>query len=197
MGHKPAEAVTRNAVVNMTCVEEPALILIRHCQDMKKQETRLRFITLLLLLGCGSLFLYISCAVLWFHREPAGTEHTVSSCLLFCFLLRNASVSLSVAKRCSTFLEMMQNPTTQRRKTHLCLLMHRSLCLTDEWTINGLWSRPSREFTHTLSHYNIGECWWGLAWIRFLKTFLAKKCKPWTSFWPVTSLPAVRTIHLK
>lgn len=116
MGHKPAEAVTRNAVVNMTCVEEPALILIRHCQDMKKQETRLRFITLLLLLGCGSLFLYISCAVLWFHREPAGTEHTVSSCLLFCFLLRNASVSLSVAKRCSTFLEMMQNPTTQRRK---------------------------------------------------------------------------------
>ncbi|XP_008322720.1 uncharacterized protein LOC103389186 [Cynoglossus semilaevis] len=78
MGHKPAEAVTRNAVVNMTCVEEPALILIRHCQDMKKQETRLRFITLLLLLGCGSLFLYISCAVLWFHREPAGTEHTTT-----------------------------------------------------------------------------------------------------------------------
>ncbi|XP_042251663.1 uncharacterized protein LOC121885905 [Thunnus maccoyii] len=38
--------------------DESLLILIKHCHDMKKQETCLRFITLLLLLTCAALFIY-------------------------------------------------------------------------------------------------------------------------------------------
>ncbi|KAF7218118.1 putative LOC107395108-like protein [Nothobranchius furzeri] len=38
--------------------EESALILIRHCQDMKRQEARLRLISLLLMLSCAAFFFY-------------------------------------------------------------------------------------------------------------------------------------------
>ncbi|CAJ1071040.1 uncharacterized protein LOC117831433 [Xyrichtys novacula] len=39
-------------------VDESVLILLKHCQEMKRQETRLRLISLLLLLGCAGLFIF-------------------------------------------------------------------------------------------------------------------------------------------
>ncbi|XP_034048202.1 uncharacterized protein LOC117529511 [Thalassophryne amazonica] len=42
--------------------DEPVLILLQHCRDMKRQETRLRIITFLLLLSCTALYLFTICA---------------------------------------------------------------------------------------------------------------------------------------
>ncbi|XP_030005858.1 uncharacterized protein LOC115430105 [Sphaeramia orbicularis] len=49
----PDQGGRKDVVVD---VDESVLILIRHCRDMKRQETCLRFITLLLLLSCTTLF---------------------------------------------------------------------------------------------------------------------------------------------
>ncbi|XP_074546938.1 uncharacterized protein LOC141805673 [Halichoeres trimaculatus] len=38
--------------------DEAVLILLQHCQDMKRQETRLRLVSLLLLLSCVALFVF-------------------------------------------------------------------------------------------------------------------------------------------
>ncbi|XP_060935941.1 uncharacterized protein LOC133012000 [Limanda limanda] len=38
--------------------DQPVCILLRHCQDMKRQETRLRLLTVLLLLGCSALYIF-------------------------------------------------------------------------------------------------------------------------------------------
>ncbi|XP_022075725.1 uncharacterized protein LOC110969854 [Acanthochromis polyacanthus] len=64
MGH--TGAVCGDAVVDMS-PDKSVLILLKHCQDMKQQETRLRFITLFLLLGCTALFIFTICADLRQH----------------------------------------------------------------------------------------------------------------------------------
>ncbi len=43
----PNEEACRDSVTNMG-PDESVLILIKHCRDMKQQETRLRLVTLLL-----------------------------------------------------------------------------------------------------------------------------------------------------
>ncbi|XP_074473764.1 tumor necrosis factor ligand superfamily member 15-like [Sebastes fasciatus] len=53
--------------------DESTLILIKHCRDMKKQETRLRFITLLLVFSCTTLFMFTIWADLR-HRENSGSS---------------------------------------------------------------------------------------------------------------------------
>lgn len=50
---------------------EPVLILIKHCRDMKQQETRLRLITLLLLLGCTALFCF---TIIYEQRQQGNPE---------------------------------------------------------------------------------------------------------------------------
>ncbi|CAK6976679.1 uncharacterized protein LOC111221201 [Scomber scombrus] len=53
MGNEDASGDT---MINMG-TDKSVLILIKHCQDMKKQETRLRFVTLLLLFSCAAMFI--------------------------------------------------------------------------------------------------------------------------------------------
>ncbi|XP_023253576.1 uncharacterized protein LOC111648055 [Seriola lalandi dorsalis] len=57
----PSEAACGDAMVAMGR-DESILILIKHCRDMKQQESRLRLITLLLLLSCTTLFVFIKAA---------------------------------------------------------------------------------------------------------------------------------------
>ncbi|XP_026153720.1 uncharacterized protein LOC113124814 [Mastacembelus armatus] len=74
MGQKPvrhtlqAEAASGDADIGMD-MDESVLILIKHCQDMKQQETHLRLITLLLLLSCTALFIFTTGADL---RQTSG-----------------------------------------------------------------------------------------------------------------------------
>lgn len=62
--------------------DEPALILIDHCRDMKKQEARLRLVTLLLLLGCAALFVYSTWAGSRQPDQPGPRGQAVSARLL-------------------------------------------------------------------------------------------------------------------
>ncbi|XP_041667298.1 uncharacterized protein LOC121525382 [Cheilinus undulatus] len=61
----PEEAACRGVDMGQ---DESVLILLRHCRDMKRQETRLRLVTLLLLLGCAALFFFI------LLRENSGSS---------------------------------------------------------------------------------------------------------------------------
>uniref|UniRef100_A0A3Q0RSN7 THD domain-containing protein n=1 Tax=Amphilophus citrinellus TaxID=61819 RepID=A0A3Q0RSN7_AMPCI len=74
----PAGAACGDAIIGVS-PDESALILINHCRDMKKQEARLRLITLLLLLGCAALFVYSTCAGLRRQDEPGSRGREVSS----------------------------------------------------------------------------------------------------------------------
>nr|XP_020474488.1 uncharacterized protein LOC109970916 [Monopterus albus] len=56
--------------------DESVLILIKHCQDMKQQETRLRLITLLLLFICTALFIFTTGADL---RQHFGSKREMST----------------------------------------------------------------------------------------------------------------------
>ncbi|XP_076614804.1 uncharacterized protein LOC143338350 [Chaetodon auriga] len=67
-----AEAACRNSGIDMSS-DESVLILIKHCRDMKQQETCLRLITLLLLLTCMALFIFVTGADLR-QRENSGTS---------------------------------------------------------------------------------------------------------------------------
>ena len=69
-GHTlPAEAACGNAMMDMGH-DESLLILIKHCRDMKQQETRLRLVTLLLVLSCTTLFIFTISADL---RQPENS----------------------------------------------------------------------------------------------------------------------------
>lgn len=54
---RPAKATCGDSVIEVS-PDESVLILIKHCRDMKQQETRLRLVTLLLLLSCMGLILF-------------------------------------------------------------------------------------------------------------------------------------------
>ncbi|XP_051268347.1 uncharacterized protein LOC127370377 [Dicentrarchus labrax] len=71
-GHtQPAEAACRGSMIDIGR-DESVLILIKHCQDMKQQETRLRLITLLLLLTCMAMLIYTTSAGLRQHEESGS-----------------------------------------------------------------------------------------------------------------------------
>ncbi|TDH01768.1 hypothetical protein EPR50_G00166020 [Perca flavescens] len=67
----PTESARGDAIIDMDS-DKSVLILIEHCRDMKQQETRLRLITLLLLLSCMALFIFTICAVLWQHGNSGS-----------------------------------------------------------------------------------------------------------------------------
>ncbi|XP_035524531.1 tumor necrosis factor ligand superfamily member 15 [Morone saxatilis] len=71
-GHTlPAEAACRDSMIDIGR-DESVLILIKHCQDMKQQETRLRLITLILLLTCMALLIYTTSSGLRQHEESGS-----------------------------------------------------------------------------------------------------------------------------
>lgn len=79
MGHTlPAEAACGDTMIDMG-PDKSVLILIKHCQDMKQQETRLRLSTLLLLLSCTALFIFAICADLRQHESSESSGQGVSS----------------------------------------------------------------------------------------------------------------------
>lgn len=57
----------RNSVLDMN-QDDSVLILIKHCRDMKQQESRLRLVTLLLLLSCMALVIF---ATLMQHKPSS------------------------------------------------------------------------------------------------------------------------------
>ncbi|KAE8284748.1 hypothetical protein D5F01_LYC16182 [Larimichthys crocea] len=64
MGHTlPAETTCKDSIIDMG-QDRSALILIKHCRDMKQQEMCLRLITLFLLLICTALFIFMNGAIL-------------------------------------------------------------------------------------------------------------------------------------
>ncbi|KAM3599717.1 uncharacterized protein V6R79_010294 [Siganus canaliculatus] len=54
---RQATAVCEDSRIDID-LDQSVLILLKHCQSMKQQETRLRLITLLLLLSCTALFVF-------------------------------------------------------------------------------------------------------------------------------------------
>lgn len=74
---RPAKAACGDAVIEVI-PDESVLILIKHCRDMKQQETRLRLATLLLLLSCMALILF-NTVDLRRERDSAPSEQGVSS----------------------------------------------------------------------------------------------------------------------
>lgn len=76
----PVESACGDAVMG-TGLDKSTLILIKHCRDMKQQETSLRLITLLLVLSCTVLFSFTFSVVLKQNTGPAGQR--VSSTTLF------------------------------------------------------------------------------------------------------------------
>ena len=82
-GTLPAEAACQDSTIDMGR-DESVLILIKHCRDMKQQETRLRLITLLLLLSCMAAFALTTCADLW-QRGNSGATGTEVNSKLFLF----------------------------------------------------------------------------------------------------------------
>lgn len=72
----PAEAAFGDMVVDMG-QNESVLILMKHCRDMKRQESCLRLITLLLLLGCATLFFFVICADSRQHGNSGPTGQMV------------------------------------------------------------------------------------------------------------------------
>lgn len=58
-------------------LDEPALILIRHCRDMKRQEACLRLITLLLLFSCTALFVFTNGVELRQQKEVRSNDKMV------------------------------------------------------------------------------------------------------------------------
>ncbi|XP_031143173.1 tumor necrosis factor ligand superfamily member 15 [Sander lucioperca] len=103
----PTEAVCGDAIIDMG-QDKSVLILIQHCRDMKQQETRLRLITLLLLLSCTALFIFTICANLW-QRENSGSSR--KECAV------EPSPAYSKQERfCPT-----ANPQTNTQKLHIDL----------------------------------------------------------------------------
>lgn len=74
---RPAAAACGDSVIEMS-PDESVLILIKHCRDMKQQETRLRLATLLLLLSCMALILFNTIDPRR-ERNSAPSEQGVSS----------------------------------------------------------------------------------------------------------------------
>lgn len=87
----PAEAACGDSVIDIPR-DESLLILIKHCKDMKHQETWLRFITLLLSLSFMALILFVNCVHVqkWdnsaFNRQGVSSE-TFLLCAAFFLLI--------------------------------------------------------------------------------------------------------------
>ncbi|KAF0031875.1 uncharacterized protein LOC118284582 [Scophthalmus maximus] len=69
-----AEAACREVMTGLGW-DESVLVLVQHCRDMKQQETRLRVVTLLLMLGCTALYIFSICADLRKHADSGSSEH--------------------------------------------------------------------------------------------------------------------------
>ncbi|XP_015229039.1 PREDICTED: uncharacterized protein LOC107083950 [Cyprinodon variegatus] len=67
MGHSESKEL----VVEMNS-EDPLLLIINHCREMKQQEARLRIVTLLLLLGCSALTVF-TCLEFSYRKAPADS----------------------------------------------------------------------------------------------------------------------------
>lgn len=87
----PAEAAYGDSAIDIG-EDESLLILIKHCKDMKHQETWLRLITVLLLLSCVALILFIN----YFHvqkwdnsafNRPGVSSETFSLGVVFFLLI--------------------------------------------------------------------------------------------------------------
>lgn len=76
----PAEAACGDSVIDIG-KDESLLILVKHCKDMKHQETWLRLITLLLLLSCMALILCVHVQK-WDNRQAVSSE-TFPLCAVF------------------------------------------------------------------------------------------------------------------
>lgn len=74
---RPAGSAAGDSVIDMR-EDESALILIKHCNDMKQQEARLRLITLLLLLVNMALFLFTNRLSPWHQGDFASAGRGVS-----------------------------------------------------------------------------------------------------------------------
>lgn len=84
---RPAGPAAGESAIGMG-EDESALILIKHCNDMKQQEARLRLITLLLLLVNMALVLFTNRLYPWQQGNFASAQEGVSSrafhlCALF------------------------------------------------------------------------------------------------------------------
>lgn len=90
----PVESACGHAVME-TGLDKSTLILIKHCRDMKQQETCLRLITLLLVLSSTVLFYFASSVILKQNTGPGGTK--VSSTTLFLYLcVRTSSINMKI-----------------------------------------------------------------------------------------------------
>ncbi|XP_075884676.1 uncharacterized protein LOC142889882 [Nelusetta ayraudi] len=108
---RPAGSAAGDSVIDMR-EDESALILIKHCNDMKQQEARLRLITLLLLLVNMALLLFTNRLHPWhqgnFASAGRGGEVSPSAALL------------SQEKVCPADPETSDLPVTfQRWRIHL------------------------------------------------------------------------------
>lgn len=108
---RPAGSAAGDSVIAMG-EDESALILIKHCNDMKQQEARLRLITLLLLLVNMALLLFTNRLSPWhqgsFASAGRGGEVSPSAALL------------SQEKVCPADPETSDLPVTfQRWRIHL------------------------------------------------------------------------------
>lgn len=74
---RPAGSAAGDSVIAMR-EDESALILIKHCNDMKQQEARLRLITLLLLLVNMALLLFTNRLSPWHQGSFASAGRGVS-----------------------------------------------------------------------------------------------------------------------
>ncbi|XP_042365423.1 uncharacterized protein LOC121959935 [Plectropomus leopardus] len=68
----PAQAACGVVMTDMSR-DESVFILIKHCRDMKQQETRFRLITLLLLLSCTALYIFTIWADLRKHPNSGSS----------------------------------------------------------------------------------------------------------------------------
>lgn len=95
---RPAGSAAGDSVIDMR-EDESALILIKHCNDMKQQEARLRLITLLLLLVNMALLLFTNRLSPWHQGNFASAGRGVSSknrspVLLVSFGKQNSAVCI-------------------------------------------------------------------------------------------------------
>ncbi|XP_078143050.1 tumor necrosis factor ligand superfamily member 15 [Centroberyx gerrardi] len=73
MGRKPQDEVALRDVEIGARPDESLLVLLEHCRDMKRQETRLRLATLFLLFSCSAVFIFC------IHQSPAFRGQAVAA----------------------------------------------------------------------------------------------------------------------
>lgn len=86
MGDTTATEATRgDLVIDLMGPDESVLILLKHCRDMKQQETRLRLITLFLLLSCMALILLTTGSVIRQKENSVSSRQGVSPKTVFLY----------------------------------------------------------------------------------------------------------------